>query len=238
MVHMLCFIEESFNGDLGLANKRKLYRAEICASLVLSDIISNRDAIVDKVSKLKVSKKLDVDAEFSELKEMIYVSDFLKENKGCVETMSLQFNQVIDYISINDYSLVNKSEVAGWFGESIEITREVCNSLLDEWKVTNNLITAWAFHLNCYEKERERPNNQPVRFYFGFDHMEALTICLRANGKRGVTQLQKTWEEWTKTQALNLDAAECIFPMKKEDHYFVVVINFRNETIDQLDSTE
>uniref|UniRef100_A0A803MVY3 Ubiquitin-like protease family profile domain-containing protein n=1 Tax=Chenopodium quinoa TaxID=63459 RepID=A0A803MVY3_CHEQI len=173
MVDMLCFNGELLNGDLGLANRRKLYCVEICASLVLSYINSNRDAIVDKVSKFKVSKKLDVDDEFSKLKEMIYVSDFVKENKDCVENMSLQFNQVIDYVAVNDYKL------------------------------------------------------------------EALAVCLRAHGKRGVTQLQKIWEEWTKTQALDLDAAECIFfPFKKEDHYFVVVINFRNETVDQLDSTE
>uniref|UniRef100_A0A803NAX9 Ubiquitin-like protease family profile domain-containing protein n=1 Tax=Chenopodium quinoa TaxID=63459 RepID=A0A803NAX9_CHEQI len=138
-----------------------------------SDINSYRDAIVDKVSKFKVSKKLDVEAEFSELKEMIYVSNFQKENKDCVETMSLQFNQVIDYVAINDYNL------------------------------------------------------------------EALIVCLRANGKRGVTQLQKTWEEWTKTQAMDLNEAGCVFfPLKKEDQYFVVVINFRNETVDQLDRTK
>uniref|UniRef100_A0A803MAR5 Ubiquitin-like protease family profile domain-containing protein n=1 Tax=Chenopodium quinoa TaxID=63459 RepID=A0A803MAR5_CHEQI len=53
MLHMLCFNGELFNGDLGLANRRKLYRAKICASLVLSDINSNIDAIVDKVSKFK-----------------------------------------------------------------------------------------------------------------------------------------------------------------------------------------
>uniref|UniRef100_A0A803MSF2 Ubiquitin-like protease family profile domain-containing protein n=1 Tax=Chenopodium quinoa TaxID=63459 RepID=A0A803MSF2_CHEQI len=132
------FMEVDLVGEMSeLMNKLEHPKAEDIMSYEFdnSNINSNRDAIVDKVSKFKVSKKFDVDAEFSVLKKMIYVSDFLKENKDCVENMSLQFNQVINFVAINDYNLV-------------------------------------------------------------------------------------------------------FIPLKKEDHYFVVVINFRNETIDQLDSTE
>ncbi|XP_021733330.1 uncharacterized protein LOC110700143 isoform X2 [Chenopodium quinoa] len=50
--------------------------------------------------------------------------------------------------------------------------------------------------------------------FMGVD-LEALSVCLRANGKRGVTTLQKIWEEWTKTQALDLDAAEFVFQIPK-----------------------
>uniref|UniRef100_A0A803N5Q4 Ubiquitin-like protease family profile domain-containing protein n=1 Tax=Chenopodium quinoa TaxID=63459 RepID=A0A803N5Q4_CHEQI len=138
-------------------------------------INSNRDAIVDKVLKFKVSKKLDVDAEFSELKEMIYVSDFLKENKDYVETMSLQFDQVIDYVTINDYNLVNKS-------------------------------------FNClFESEWEK----------------------------GSDPTSKDMGRMDKNSSIGLGAAKCVFfPLKKEDHYIIVVINFRNETVDELDNTE
>uniref|UniRef100_A0A803KUP2 Uncharacterized protein n=1 Tax=Chenopodium quinoa TaxID=63459 RepID=A0A803KUP2_CHEQI len=35
MIHMLCFSRETFDSDLDLANRRKVYCAEICAALAL-----------------------------------------------------------------------------------------------------------------------------------------------------------------------------------------------------------
>uniref|UniRef100_A0A803N9K9 Ubiquitin-like protease family profile domain-containing protein n=1 Tax=Chenopodium quinoa TaxID=63459 RepID=A0A803N9K9_CHEQI len=129
-----------------------------------------------------------------------------------MQNMSLKCKQVIDYLSINeDENFPNKSKVVGWFGESIEIIREDCNILLNEWKASTNLITAWSNHLNSNERQKERYENDLVRFFFGLEFMDALTMCLNAHGKKGVTSLQKLWIDCTKSQSLDLDAAECVY---------------------------
>uniref|UniRef100_A0A803KPV7 Ubiquitin-like protease family profile domain-containing protein n=1 Tax=Chenopodium quinoa TaxID=63459 RepID=A0A803KPV7_CHEQI len=50
---------EKFNADLDLANRSKVYRAKICAAFVLPDINRERDAILEKLSKFKVDKKVE-----------------------------------------------------------------------------------------------------------------------------------------------------------------------------------
>uniref|UniRef100_A0A803MY27 Ubiquitin-like protease family profile domain-containing protein n=1 Tax=Chenopodium quinoa TaxID=63459 RepID=A0A803MY27_CHEQI len=179
MIHMLCFSRETFDSDLDLANRRKVYRAEICVALSLADINTKRKQLEKKISK-KISKVM--------------------------HNMSLQCHQVIDYLAINDgENFPNKSKVVGWFIDSIEIVRQDCNALLNEWKVSSN---------------------------------DALTMCLNANGKKGVTILQKLWIDWNISQSLDMDAAQCVyFPLRLEEHYFLAVINFKDETIDHLDIT-
>uniref|UniRef100_A0A803KTW7 Ubiquitin-like protease family profile domain-containing protein n=1 Tax=Chenopodium quinoa TaxID=63459 RepID=A0A803KTW7_CHEQI len=209
MMHMLCFTGDPFDSGLDLANRRKVYRAEICVALALAEINTERKSLVEK------------------------------SFKEVMQNMSLKCKQVIDYLSINDdENFPNKSEVVDWFGESIEIIREDCNTLLNEWKASTNLIIAWSNHLNNNERQKERSENDMVRFFFGLDFMDALTMCLNAHGIKGVTILQKLWIDWTKSQSLDLDAAECVFiPLKQEDHCFLAVINLKNETIDHFDST-
>uniref|UniRef100_A0A803L0Z6 Ubiquitin-like protease family profile domain-containing protein n=1 Tax=Chenopodium quinoa TaxID=63459 RepID=A0A803L0Z6_CHEQI len=193
MMHMLCFTRDPFDYDLDLANRRKVYRAEICAALALAEINTERKSLVEKVSRFIVVRKLEQD---KEVKDMIYVSDFLKTHKEVMQNMSLKCKQVIDYLSINvDENFPNK-------------------------------------------RQKERSENDMVRFFFGRDFMDALTMRLNAHGKKGVTSLQKLWIDWTKSQSLDLDAAECVFiPLKQENYYFLAVINFKNETIDHLDNT-
>uniref|UniRef100_A0A803KUP3 Ubiquitin-like protease family profile domain-containing protein n=1 Tax=Chenopodium quinoa TaxID=63459 RepID=A0A803KUP3_CHEQI len=156
-----------------------------------------------------------------------------------MDNMSLQCYQVIDYLAINDNeNFPNKSEVVGWFIDSIKIVRQNCNALLNEWKVSSNVITAWSNHLNNIEMEKDRSENYLIKYFFGFDFMDALTMCLKAHGKKGVTSLQKPWIDWNTSQSLDLDADQCVYiPLMLEDHYFLVVINFKDETIDHLDNT-
>uniref|UniRef100_A0A803MZM4 Uncharacterized protein n=1 Tax=Chenopodium quinoa TaxID=63459 RepID=A0A803MZM4_CHEQI len=49
------------------------------------------------------------------------------------------------------------------------------------------------------------------RFFFGFEFMDALTMCLNAHGKKGVTSLQKQWIDWNSSQSLDLDATQCVY---------------------------
>uniref|UniRef100_A0A803NE88 Ubiquitin-like protease family profile domain-containing protein n=1 Tax=Chenopodium quinoa TaxID=63459 RepID=A0A803NE88_CHEQI len=48
MMHMLCFTGDPFDADLDLANRRKVYRAEICASLALAEINTERKILWKK----------------------------------------------------------------------------------------------------------------------------------------------------------------------------------------------
>uniref|UniRef100_A0A803N5A7 Uncharacterized protein n=1 Tax=Chenopodium quinoa TaxID=63459 RepID=A0A803N5A7_CHEQI len=175
MVHMLCFNGEKFDADLDLANRRKVYRPQICAALILSDINRERDAILERVSKFKVARKLEEPKKSDEeikLEKMIYFSEFMKEERRIMNTMSLQHYQVIDYVAIVDENFPNKSEVVAWFGESIELTRGDCDLLLNQWKVSDALITVWTYYLNCFENERDRNGTELVRFLFGLYFME------------------------------------------------------------------
>uniref|UniRef100_A0A803MTC5 Ubiquitin-like protease family profile domain-containing protein n=1 Tax=Chenopodium quinoa TaxID=63459 RepID=A0A803MTC5_CHEQI len=236
MIHMMCFSGETFDSDLDLANRRKVYYAEICATLALADINTKRKQLERKISRFRVVRKLEKE---KGVEDMICVSDFLKKHKEVMDNMSLQCYQVINYLAINDgENFPNKSEVVGWFIDSIEIGRQDCNALLNEWKVSSNVITAWSNHLNNIEMEKDRSENDLVRYFFGFNFVDALTMCLNAHGKNGVTSLQKLWIDWNTSQSLDLDAAECVFiSLKLEDHYFLAVINFKDETIDHLDIT-
>uniref|UniRef100_A0A803MDT4 Ubiquitin-like protease family profile domain-containing protein n=1 Tax=Chenopodium quinoa TaxID=63459 RepID=A0A803MDT4_CHEQI len=169
MIHMLCFSGETFDSDLDLANRRKVYRAEICATHALADINTKRKQLQRKISRFRVVRKLEKE---KGVEDMICVSDFLKKHKEVMDNMSLQCYQVIDYLAINDgENFPNKSEVVGWFIDSIEIVRQDCNTLLNEWKVTSNVITAWSNHLNNIEMEKDRSENDFVRYFFGFDFM-------------------------------------------------------------------
>uniref|UniRef100_A0A803MWT3 Ubiquitin-like protease family profile domain-containing protein n=1 Tax=Chenopodium quinoa TaxID=63459 RepID=A0A803MWT3_CHEQI len=183
MIHMLCFSGDTFDYDLELENRRKVYRAEICAAIALADINTKRRQLVKKVSRFRVVRKLEKE---KEVEDMIRLSNFLKKHKEVMENMSLKCHQVIDYLTINDdENFPNKSEVVDWFIDSIEIVREdYCNALLNEWKVSSNLIITWANHLNNNEMQRDRAENDLVRFFFGFDFMDALTMCLNAHGKK------------------------------------------------------
>uniref|UniRef100_A0A803M6L4 Ubiquitin-like protease family profile domain-containing protein n=1 Tax=Chenopodium quinoa TaxID=63459 RepID=A0A803M6L4_CHEQI len=214
MIHMLCFSGETFDSYLDLANRRNVYRAEICATLALADINTKRKQLQRKISRFR-------------------------KHKEVMDNMSLQCYQVVDYLAINDgENFPNKSKVVGWFIDSIEIVRQDCNALLNEWKVSSNVITAWSNHLNNIEMEKDRSENDLVRYFFGFDFMDALTMCLIDHGKKGVTSLQKLWIDWNTSQSLDLDAAQCVYiPLMLEDHYFLVVINFKDETIDHPDIT-
>uniref|UniRef100_A0A803N5Y6 Ubiquitin-like protease family profile domain-containing protein n=1 Tax=Chenopodium quinoa TaxID=63459 RepID=A0A803N5Y6_CHEQI len=183
MIHMLCFSRETFDSNLDLANRRKVYRVEICATLALADINTKRKQLQRKISRFRVVRKLEKE---KGVEDMICVSDFLKKHKEVMDNMSLQCYQVIDYLANNDgENFPNKSEVVDWFIDSIEIVRQDCNALLNEWKVSSNVITAWSNHLN-----KDRSENDLVRYVFGFDFMDALTMCLKAHGKKGVTSLQ------------------------------------------------
>uniref|UniRef100_A0A803N9Y3 Ubiquitin-like protease family profile domain-containing protein n=1 Tax=Chenopodium quinoa TaxID=63459 RepID=A0A803N9Y3_CHEQI len=73
MMHMLCFTGDPFDFDLDLANRRKVYRAEICVALGLAEINTERKSLVEKVSRFRVVRKLEQE---KEVKDMIYVSDF------------------------------------------------------------------------------------------------------------------------------------------------------------------
>uniref|UniRef100_A0A803NAW2 Ubiquitin-like protease family profile domain-containing protein n=1 Tax=Chenopodium quinoa TaxID=63459 RepID=A0A803NAW2_CHEQI len=181
-----------------------------------------------KIPRFRVVRKLEKE---KGVKDMICVSDSLKKHKEVMDNMSLTCHQVIDYLAINDdENFPNKN--------SIEILRQDCNALLNEWKVSSNMIIAWSNHLNNIEMQKDRSKNDLVRFFFGFEFMDALTMCLNAHGKKGVTSLQKLWINWNSSQSLDLDAAQCVFiPLKMEDHYFLVVITFKDETIDHLDNT-
>uniref|UniRef100_A0A803MP98 Ubiquitin-like protease family profile domain-containing protein n=1 Tax=Chenopodium quinoa TaxID=63459 RepID=A0A803MP98_CHEQI len=138
-----------------------------------------------------------------------------KKHKEVMHNMSLQCHQVIDYLAIND-------------GENFPNKRYVLS----------NVITAWSNHLSNIEMERDRSENDLVRYFFGFDFMDALTMCLNAHGKKGVTSLQKLWIDLNSSQSLDRDAAQCVYlPLRLEEHYFLVVINFKDVTIDHLDST-
>uniref|UniRef100_A0A803LLT8 Uncharacterized protein n=1 Tax=Chenopodium quinoa TaxID=63459 RepID=A0A803LLT8_CHEQI len=146
MIHMLCFSVDTFDSDLDLENRRKVYRAEICATLVLAEINTKRKHLVKKVSRFRVVRKLEKE---KGVEDIICVYDFLKTHKEVMKNMSLKCHQLIEYLTINDdENFPNKSEVVGWFIDSIEIVREDCNTLLNEWKVSTNLITAWANQLN------------------------------------------------------------------------------------------
>uniref|UniRef100_A0A803MRC9 Ubiquitin-like protease family profile domain-containing protein n=1 Tax=Chenopodium quinoa TaxID=63459 RepID=A0A803MRC9_CHEQI len=165
MMHMLCFTGDPFGSDLDLENRRKVYRAEICDTLALAEINTKRKSLVEKFSRFRVVRKLEQE---KEVKDMIYVSDFLKTRKEVMENMSLKCNQVIDYLAINDDENFPN-------------------------KVSTNLIIAWSNHLNNNERQKERSENDMVRFFFGLYFMDALTMCLNAHGKKGVTSLQKLW---------------------------------------------
>uniref|UniRef100_A0A803MYR7 Ubiquitin-like protease family profile domain-containing protein n=1 Tax=Chenopodium quinoa TaxID=63459 RepID=A0A803MYR7_CHEQI len=205
MIHMLCFSGDTFDSDLDLANRRKVYRAEICAALALADINTKRKQIMGKISRFRVVRKLEKE---KGVEDMIYVSNFLKKHKEVMDNMSLTCHQVIDYLAINDdENFPNKSEVVGWFIDSIEIVRQDCNALLNEWKVSSNMSTAWSNHLNNIEMQKDRSENNLVRFFFGFEFMDALTMCLNAHGKKGVTSLQKLWIDLNNSQSLDMDAA-------------------------------
>uniref|UniRef100_A0A803MAV9 Retrovirus-related Pol polyprotein from transposon TNT 1-94-like beta-barrel domain-containing protein n=1 Tax=Chenopodium quinoa TaxID=63459 RepID=A0A803MAV9_CHEQI len=78
---------------------RKVYRAEICAALALAEINTERKCLMEKVSRFRVVRKLEQE---KEVKDMIYVSNFLKTHKEVIENMSLNCKQVIDYLAIND----------------------------------------------------------------------------------------------------------------------------------------
>uniref|UniRef100_A0A803MVF7 Ubiquitin-like protease family profile domain-containing protein n=1 Tax=Chenopodium quinoa TaxID=63459 RepID=A0A803MVF7_CHEQI len=99
MMHMLCFTGDPFDSDLDLANRRKVYCAKICATLSLAEINTKRKSLMEKVSRFKVVRKLEKE---KEVKDMVYVSNFLKTRKEVMESMSLKCNQVIDYLAIND----------------------------------------------------------------------------------------------------------------------------------------
>uniref|UniRef100_A0A803MS47 Uncharacterized protein n=1 Tax=Chenopodium quinoa TaxID=63459 RepID=A0A803MS47_CHEQI len=169
LIHMLCFSGETFDSDLDLANRRKVYRAEICVALALADINTKRKQLEKKISRFRVVRKLEKE---KGVEDMICVSNFLKKHKDVMDNMSLQCHQVIDYLAINDgENFPNKSEVVCWFIDSIEIVRQDCNAFLNEWKVSSNVITAWSNHLNNIEMERDRSENDLVRYFFGFDFM-------------------------------------------------------------------
>uniref|UniRef100_A0A803N066 Ubiquitin-like protease family profile domain-containing protein n=1 Tax=Chenopodium quinoa TaxID=63459 RepID=A0A803N066_CHEQI len=59
MMHMLCFTEDPFDSDLDLANRRKVYRAEIYAALAFAQINTTRKGLVEKVSRFRVIRKLE-----------------------------------------------------------------------------------------------------------------------------------------------------------------------------------
>ena len=99
MIHMLCFSGDTFDSDLDLANRRKVYRAEICAALALADINTKRKQLEKKISRFRVVRKLEKE---KGVEDMIYDSDFLKIHKEVMENMSLKCHQVIDYLAIND----------------------------------------------------------------------------------------------------------------------------------------
>uniref|UniRef100_A0A803MMB6 Uncharacterized protein n=1 Tax=Chenopodium quinoa TaxID=63459 RepID=A0A803MMB6_CHEQI len=169
MMKMFEQLRDPFDSDLDLANRRKMYRTEICVALTLAEINTKRKSLVEKVSRFRVVRKLEHE---KEVKDMIYVSDFLKTHKEKMKNMSLKCNQVINYLAVNDdENFPNKSEVVGWFGESIEIIRGDCNTLLNEWKASTNLISAWSNHLNNNERQKDRSENDMVRFFFGLDFM-------------------------------------------------------------------
>uniref|UniRef100_A0A803NBJ4 Uncharacterized protein n=1 Tax=Chenopodium quinoa TaxID=63459 RepID=A0A803NBJ4_CHEQI len=95
-----------------------------------------------------------------------------KKHKDVTDNMSFQCYQVIDYLAINDgENFPNKSEVVGWFIDSIETVRQDCNAFLNEWKVSSNVITAWSNHLNNIEMEKDRSENDLIRYCFGYDFM-------------------------------------------------------------------
>uniref|UniRef100_A0A803MZM7 Ubiquitin-like protease family profile domain-containing protein n=1 Tax=Chenopodium quinoa TaxID=63459 RepID=A0A803MZM7_CHEQI len=126
IIHMLCFSGETFDSDLHLANRRKVYRAEICATLALTDINTKRKQLERKISRFRVVRKLEKE---KWVEDMICVSDFLKKHKEVMDNMSLQCYQVIDYLAINDgENFPNKSEVVGWFIDSIEIVNQDSSS--------------------------------------------------------------------------------------------------------------
>ena len=85
-------------------------------------------------------------------------------------------NHTALYIKLFGISLtltltLHYSEVVGWFIDSIEIVRQDCNALLNEWKVSSNMITAWSNHLNNIEMQKDRSENDLIRYFFGFDFM-------------------------------------------------------------------
>uniref|UniRef100_A0A803MZ40 Ubiquitin-like protease family profile domain-containing protein n=1 Tax=Chenopodium quinoa TaxID=63459 RepID=A0A803MZ40_CHEQI len=222
MIHMMCFSRDTFDSDLDLANRRKVYRVEICPALALADINTKRKQLMGKFSRFRVVRKLEKE---KGVEDMICVSDFLKKHKEVIDNMSLTCHQVIDYLAIND-------------DENFPNNRQDCNALINEWKVSSNMIAACSNHLNNIEMQKDRFENDLVRFFFGFELMDALTMCLNAHRKKGVTSLQKLWIDWNSSQSLDLDAAQCVYiPLKMEDNYFLAVINFKDETIDHLDST-
>uniref|UniRef100_A0A803LVK5 Ubiquitin-like protease family profile domain-containing protein n=1 Tax=Chenopodium quinoa TaxID=63459 RepID=A0A803LVK5_CHEQI len=178
MMHMLCFTGDPFDSNLDLANRRKVYRAEICAALALAEINTKRKSLVEKVSRFRVVRKLEQD---KEVKDMIYVSDFLKTHKKVMENMSLKCNQVIDYLAIND-------------DENFPNKREDCNTLHNEWKASTNLTTTWSNHLNNNERQKERSENDMVRFFFGLDFMDAFNYVFECTWEKGSNKSAKTMD--------------------------------------------
>uniref|UniRef100_A0A803N7N9 Ubiquitin-like protease family profile domain-containing protein n=1 Tax=Chenopodium quinoa TaxID=63459 RepID=A0A803N7N9_CHEQI len=59
MMHMLWFTGDPFDSDFDLENRRKVYRAEICAALALAEIYTKRKSLVEKVSRFRVVRKLE-----------------------------------------------------------------------------------------------------------------------------------------------------------------------------------
>uniref|UniRef100_A0A803MVW1 Ubiquitin-like protease family profile domain-containing protein n=1 Tax=Chenopodium quinoa TaxID=63459 RepID=A0A803MVW1_CHEQI len=187
-----------------------------------------------------------------------YVCKCIKSNKSRMQEIPELHQVVADYCFLKNKSMKSEQLIA--FEAPIAIPRDDMITLAPTVpnQLINSSIRPLKISLASQKTSQEAKDRSPKSVLAGLSQtwldwlqlcnvkdqfmgvdLEALSVCLRANGKRGVTTLQKIWEEWTKTQALDLDAAEfIILPLKMEDHYFVAIINLKNETVDYLDITE